>query len=63
MGRPDVLLAMVEQIGTLTGMGAWFREGIRGAARHIGREAEKITVEVKNMDYPAHDPGRCTPSG
>ncbi len=55
-GDPDVLLAMVEQIGTLTGMGAWFREGIRGAARHIGREAEKITVEVKNMDYPAHDP-------
>ena len=39
----------------MEGIGAWFKGGIKGAAQRIGPETEDMIVQVKNMDYPAHD--------
>ena len=55
-GDGDVALKLIEKIAYLEGIGSLFKEGIRGAAKSINKEAEDIIVEVKNMDYPAHDP-------
>ena len=57
-GDGKVLIELTKQIAQLKGMGKWFKEGIQGAAKVVGPEAEDIVVQVKNMDYPAHDP-RC----
>ncbi|MDI6895591.1 MAG: aldehyde ferredoxin oxidoreductase family protein [Bacillota bacterium] len=55
-GSGDFLVHLVEQIGKREGFGALFARGIRPAARAIGKGAEAITVEVKGLDFPAHDP-------
>ncbi len=55
-GDGKVLLELCKQICRLEGLGALFREGIRGAAKAVGREAEQIIVHAKGLDYPAHDP-------
>ncbi|HHY95801.1 MAG TPA: aldehyde ferredoxin oxidoreductase family protein [Firmicutes bacterium] len=55
-GSGDFLVHLVEQIGTRRGFGTLFARGIRAAAQAIGQGAEGITVEVKGLDFPAHDP-------
>ncbi|MDI6895597.1 MAG: aldehyde ferredoxin oxidoreductase family protein [Bacillota bacterium] len=55
-GNGDFLVHLVEQIGRREGFGATFARGIREAARAVGPRAEAITVEVKGLDFPAHDP-------
>ncbi|MTI79685.1 MAG: aldehyde ferredoxin oxidoreductase [Firmicutes bacterium] len=55
-GDGDVLVELTRQIINMEGLGKLFKNGIRGAAAEIGHEAEKIIVEVKGLDYPAHDP-------
>ncbi len=55
-GDGDALLKLVDQIGTKKGFGAIFANGIRKAAQIIGGEALTLPVEVKGMDFPAHDP-------
>jgi aldehyde:ferredoxin oxidoreductase len=55
-GDGKVLVALTEKIALMEGIGLWFKEGIQGAARKVGHEAEKLIVHVKNLDYPAHDP-------
>ncbi len=57
-GNGEVLIELTKQIAQLKGIGKWFKKGIKGAAKIIGPEAEENIVQVKNMDYPAHDP-RC----
>lgn len=57
-GDGKVLIELTKQIAQLKGIGKWFKEGIQGAAKIIGPETKDIIVQVKNMDYPAHDP-RC----
>jgi len=57
-GNGNVLIELTKKIALLEGIGGWFKEGIIGAAKIIGPEAKDIIVQVKNMDYPAHDP-RC----
>jgi aldehyde:ferredoxin oxidoreductase len=52
------LLELIRQIGLKEGFGATFARGIRHAAEQIGGEAPEFIVEVKGMDFPAHDP-RC----
>ena len=53
---PETLLFLTDRIARLEGIGAIFREGIRGAVRLVGPESVGIAVEVKNLDLPAHDP-------
>jgi aldehyde:ferredoxin oxidoreductase len=55
-GDGKTLLELIEQIGTNSGFGAIFGNGIRQAAQQIGGDAPNLAVEVKGMDFPAHDP-------
>jgi len=55
-GDAQTLVELVEQIGMREGFGALFANGIREAADSIGGDAPKLTVEVKGLDLPAHDP-------
>ena len=57
-GDGRVLVQLTEKIAKLEGIGAYFKEGIVGAAKRISPMAEDLIVHVKNLDYPAHDP-RC----
>lgn len=55
-GNGEVLVELTEKIAKLEGIGAWFKNGIQGAAKKVGPEADDIIVQVKNLDYPGHDP-------
>ncbi|RLC90103.1 MAG: aldehyde ferredoxin oxidoreductase [Chloroflexi bacterium] len=55
-GDGDALIEVVKQVASGKGLGALFSEGIVGAAQRIGGGAEELTVHVKNLDFPAHDP-------
>lgn len=55
-GDGEYLIELIRQIGNKEGFGQLFSKGIRQAAAKIGHGAEEFTVEVKNLDFPAHDP-------
>jgi len=55
-GNKDFMIEMVRKIGNKMGFGAIFSEGINKAADKIGDKSKELTVEVKNLDFPAHDP-------
>lgn len=55
-GDGDFLIDLIGKIGNKEGFGAIFSEGIKQAATTIANGAEELIVEVKNLDFPAHDP-------
>lgn len=55
-GDPDVLLTLVARIGRREGIGALLADGSRAAARRLGKGAESLTVQVKGLELPMHDP-------
>jgi len=55
-GSTDALIAMTKGIAYKKGFGALFSDGIRTAAMRIGPAAADLPVEVKGIDFPAHDP-------
>ncbi len=55
-GNEEFVIDMVEKIALKEGFGSIFSGGIRRAAQKIGPEAKELIVEVKNLDFPAHDP-------
>ena len=55
-GDPETLLFLLDKLLKNEGIGEYFKKGIRGAAERIGGDAVDLTVEVKNLDLPAHDP-------
>jgi len=55
-GDGEFLIYLIKQIGNKEGFGSIFANGIRSAAAKIGKGAKDLTVEVKNLDFPAHDP-------
>lgn len=55
-GDRETLLFLVDKLLKNEGIGKLFTKGIRGAAEAIGGDAKDLTVEVKNLDLPAHDP-------
>ncbi|MBO4289940.1 MAG: aldehyde ferredoxin oxidoreductase family protein [Lachnospiraceae bacterium] len=55
-GDKETLLFLCDKLIKNEGVGKLFVKGIRGAAAAIGGDAQDLTVEVKNMDLPAHDP-------
>jgi len=55
-GNGRALLAMLEKICAREGFGAVLAEGVREAARRIGRGAERFAIETKGLEIPAHDP-------
>jgi len=55
-GDGKVLVELTKQIAELKDMGELFTAGIQGAAKKIGKGADRLIVEARNMDYPSHDP-------
>ena len=55
-GNGDAMLAMLEKICKREGLGSILAEGTRRAAPLIGTGAEKLAIEVKGLEVPAHDP-------
>jgi aldehyde:ferredoxin oxidoreductase len=55
-GSVPAVHALIEQIAHRRGLGDLLAEGVRRAARRIGRGAEQFAVEVKGLEPPAHDP-------
>lgn len=55
-GDPKVMLALVRQIGLREGIGKLLGEGVREAARQLGRGAEDLALHVRGLELPQHDP-------
>jgi aldehyde:ferredoxin oxidoreductase len=55
-GEAKNLLRLVEMIVRREGIGNVLAEGVRIAAKKIGRGAEKFAVEVGGVEAPMHDP-------
>jgi len=58
-GDADVLIELVKQIGNKVGFGSIFSEGTVEAAKKLGKNALDLVVQVKGLDFPAHDPRAC----
>jgi len=56
-GKPEGMIEMLGRIGRREGaLGRLLGQGVRAAARTIGRGAEEFAVETKGLEYPMHDP-------
>lgn len=55
-GNGDEMLKILEQIVQKEGLGALLSEGVRAAAKEIGRGCEEFAVHVKGLEVPMHDP-------
>ena len=55
-GDPKVMLALVRQIGLREGIGRLLGEGVREAARELGRGAEEFALHVRGLELAQHDP-------
>jgi aldehyde:ferredoxin oxidoreductase len=55
-GDGGTILTLVEQIAFRKDLGNLLADGSLAAARKIGGEAEKLTVTVKGLEFPMHDP-------
>ena len=58
-GDGNVLIELVKQIGNKEGFGSIFSGGTVEAAKEIGNNALELVVQVKGLDFPAHDPRAC----
>lgn len=59
-GNAQVLETLVDQIGRQEGLGVLLGEGVRGAARTLGRGSAAFAVEVKGLEMAYHDPRAFT---
>lgn len=57
-GNGAVLPVLVRMIARREGIGDLLAQGVRAAARKIGRGSEQFAIHVKGLEGPAHDP-RC----
>ena len=55
-GNAEVLPVMVKKIALREGIGDILTEGVRNAARIIGKDSEQFAIHVKGLEGPAHDP-------
>jgi aldehyde:ferredoxin oxidoreductase len=55
-GDGQAVLEMIGRIARREGFGDLLAEGVRLAAKRLGKRAERYTVEVKGQDAPMHDP-------
>jgi len=55
-GNAEALLRTVELIGRRQGIGDLLAEGSAGAARRIGRGAERFAMQVKGVEVAMHEP-------
>lgn len=55
-GNIEAVIELLPQIAFREGVGDLLAEGSREAARRIGKGADELTVEVKGLEVPMHDP-------
>jgi len=55
-GNGRAMVEMLHKIGQREGFGWILGEGVKRAARQIGKGAEEFAVEVKGLEPPMHDP-------
>jgi aldehyde:ferredoxin oxidoreductase len=55
-GNADAALKLIEKIATRDGVGNLLAEGIKRAAKKIGRGSERYTMEIKGLEVPMHEP-------
>jgi aldehyde:ferredoxin oxidoreductase len=53
---PEMVIRLIEMIAKREGFGAILAEGSRRAARTIGRDTEKYTMQVKGQELANHEP-------
>ena len=55
-GNEEAYAKMPSMIANRQAIGNMLADGAKRAAKKIGKGAEKLTVEVKGLEYPAYDP-------
>lgn len=55
-GDAAAMLWLIEEIGNRRGLGDLLSQGLRHAARQIGRGAEELAFHIKGLEIPMHDP-------
>ncbi len=55
-GSSEALIQLIRQIAQRKGLGNILADGVRQAAKSIGKEAEEFAIHVKGLEFPAHDP-------
>ena len=55
-GNEEAYAKMPSMIANRQAIGNILADGAKRAAKKIGKGAEKLTVEVKGLEYPAYDP-------
>ncbi len=55
-GDADAIIAMIHKIGRREDIGDALAEGVREAARRIGKGSEAYALHVKGLEMPYHDP-------
>ncbi len=55
-GDPDAIIKLTQLICSSEGVGQILSQGTRKAAELIGKDADKLTVEIKGLELPMHDP-------
>jgi aldehyde:ferredoxin oxidoreductase len=55
-GNSEAMVEMVKMIGKREGLGDILAEGVKWAAKKLGKNAERFAVHVKGQEVPMHDP-------
>jgi len=55
-GNAKAAVEVVRKIAYREGLGNLLAEGVRGAAKKVGRGSEKFAMEVKGLEVPMHEP-------
>ena len=55
-GDADAIIAMIHKIGRREDVGDVLAEGVREAARRLGRGTDRYAIHVKGLELPYHDP-------
>ncbi len=55
-GNADAVIQLVHRIGRREGIGDLLAEGVKRAAKKLGKGAERFALHVKGQELPMHDP-------
>lgn len=55
-GNANAALELIEKIATREGVGNILAEGVKVAAKKLGRGSDRYAVEVKGLEIPMHEP-------
>ena len=55
-GNADTMVELIKKIANRDGVGRLLAEGTRRASQKIGKGSDKLAMQVKGLEGPAHDP-------